>query len=428
MADRGRPKARAKASRGARKGVRRRAAAPPVLGNDPFERGAAERAPVQPAAAATAGAPPGPVEAPVERPSESHPEARGPAAEPVLSPAPPPASPTPAPLPVAAIESARARLDEIESRVESAAASAASRLRELARQEASGEHARDLVRAVTGMLPAVRERLSALADLGAAFAGHGPLDAHGMAPDLARRVAPLLEFLYASWWRVRVHAIGNVPPTGPVVVVANHGGVLPWDALVLRLALQRDHPAHRDLRPLLDEHALAMPIAGQAARRLGAVAATPDAAVQLLEAGAVVAVFPEGSRASTRPWPDRYRIQRFGRGGFVKLALRTGASIVPCAIVGSEETAVPVARAGWLSSALGMPFLRSPPSRPLATLGAVPLPARWSLRFGAPIDTAGAGPAAAGDAARVADLADRTRRSLQQILDDEVGRRRSVFL
>ena len=112
----------------------------------------------------------------------------------------------------------------------------------------------------------------------------------------------------------------------------------------------------------------------------------------------------------------------------MKLALRTGAAIVPCAIVGSEETAVPVARTGWLSSALGMPFLRSPPSRPLATLGVVPLHARWSLRFGAPIGMDGAGPEAASDADRVLGLAERTRASLQEMLDEDVGARRSVFL
>jgi 1-acyl-sn-glycerol-3-phosphate acyltransferase len=322
----------------------------------------------------------------------------------------------------------RARLGAIESRVESFAASAASRLSDLARQEASGEQLRDLLRIFRTLLPAFRDRLATLAGLGSLFLSSGEIDAYGLDRDLAEGVAPIIDFLYGSWWRVDARDAERVPAEGPVVLVANHGGVLPWDALVLRTALRRDHPARRDLRPLLDEHALGRRISGTLARRLGAVAATPENASQLLEQGGAIAVFPEGSRGSTRPWADRYRIQRFGRGGFARLAVRLGATIVPCAIVGSEETALPMARAGWLSSTLGMPFLTSPPPLPFVPLGVLPLPARWSLRFGAPIETASMGSEAAGDATRVLELTEHVRSSLQQLLDEDVVARRSVYL
>ncbi len=424
---------RAKKSTGPKaKASPRRKSARPALGNDPFERGAAVRAP-----APVADSEPPPAERPPESPPP--PLAIAPAAA-AAHPAPdsataaegasPVAAPTEAPTTapdVPATASLRARLGALESRVESAAADASARLRDLARQEASGELARDLLQAASRVLPALREGVASLGALRDVFTGRRELDAFGMDRELFERVRPALDFLYASWWRVEPRRIENVPADGPVLVVANHGGALPWDALVLRLALLRDHPAGRDLRPLLDDHALRIPFAGTVAARLGAVPATPENALRLLERGGVTAVFPEGTRAARRPWPQRYRIERFGRGGFAKLAFRAGATVVPCAIVGSEETSAPFARAGWLADVLGMPFLTAAPPLPLAPLALVPLPSRWTLRFGEPID-AREGPAAAEDATRVLELTERCRASLQQMLDEDVAARRSVYL
>lgn len=433
---------RPKKSAGSRKAkaASRRKPTRPALGNDPFERGAAVREPA-PVAAVEAQAQRAPSDARPPLPQEAPPS--------LQAVAPPPQQPSSDRGATAAEEgppsdghgaggaagsrlpdlgSLRARLGELETRVETAAASATARLRELAVQEASGQHARDLLQAAARLLPALRERLGTLAALRDALAGRHPLDAFGMDRELFEQVTPLLEFLYTTWWRVEPRRIDNVPADGPVMVVANHGGTLPWDALVLRLALLRDHPSPRDLRPVLDEHALRLPIAGTVALRLGAVPATPENVLRLLEAGGATAVFPEGSRAGRRPWPQRYRIERFGRGGFAKLAFRTGAAVVPCAIVGSEETSAPFARAGWLADALGMPILTGAPALPLAPLGLFPLPSRWSLRFGEPIETRAAGAGAADDPPRVLELTERVRASLQQMLDEDVAARRSVYL
>ena len=198
------------------------------------------------------------------------------------------------------------------------------------------------------------------------------------------------------------------------------------DALVLRFALEHGHPARRDLRPLLDQHALDLPLAGNAFARLGAVPATPENARRLLSEGLALAVFPEGSRAGSRPSTQRYRLEQFGRGGFAKVALRARATIVPCAIVGSEETSAPFARPGWLAEWLNIPALSGTPALPLAPLALVPLPSRWSLRFGSPI-AADAGPQAADDPATVIDLTERTREALQAMLDEDVAARRSVY-
>ena len=387
---------------------RKKPAGKRALGNDPFERGAAVRTPE----------------------SLSLQLAPTPTASPTsTSAATPTSTSTPTPTTTAAA-ALRDRIVAMEQRVESATSAASARLRGLALQEAAGEQARELAEMAGRLLPLVGSRLGSLATLRSLFASAAPdaLDAYGMDRDLPARAAPLFDFLYASWWRVETRQLEHVPATGPVIIVANHGGALFWDALVLRLALLREHPARRELRPLLDDRALGTPVFGRAAVRLGAVAATPEHALELLGGGAAVAVFPEGSRNAGRPWPERYRVDRFGRGGFARIALRTGAPVVPCAIVGSEETSAPFARAGWLAERIGMPFLATTPSLPLAPLGILPLPSRWSLRFGEPIDTAALGRAAADDAGQVLALTEHTRFALQQMLDEDVAARRTVYL
>jgi len=390
-------------AKGARRsgGPRRTKPARPVLGNDPFERGAAERPAPEAPPAEVAAAPPA-VEAPPSR--------KG-------SPGAGPAGPS--------LSALRERLEGLEARIGSAASNAEEKLGGLGREE--GE-AFDLLQAVSKLVPALQERLPALGALRALVAGTGDLDAFGMERDLVVRAMPLLEFLYATWWRVEAREIEEVPSEGPVVVVANHGGALPWDALVLRLALLRDHPARRELRPLLDQAALATPLVGGLALRLGAVPATPENAARLLGERRAVAVFPEGSSQALRPWPQRYRIERFGRGGFAKIALRAGATVIPCAILGSEETSAPLARPGWLSARLGMPALLAAPALPLGALGAFPLPSRWSLRFGEPLFSGGPDPEAADDSALVQDLTNRTRAALQRMLDEDLAARRNVYL
>ncbi len=396
----------------------------PALGNDPFERGAALR-------------PAGPVPEPAA--AEERPDV-GPTPTPPPTPPPTPtatptATPTPTPASVTLASALRVRLDNLEQRVEAelgraaqTASRAAARLGDLAREEASGRHARDLLQAAAGIAPALWERLAFLGTLRRNLEDSGQLDSFGMDRGLVDRAAPILDFLYASWWRVEVRQIDHVPAEGPVIVIANHGGALPWDALMLRLALQRDHPSRRDLRPLLDEAVMRAPMLGFLAARLGGVPAEPENALRLLSEGQAVGFFPEGSQSGARPWTQRYRVQQFGRGGFAKVAIRSGATIVPCAIVGSEETYAPLARSGWLAESLGFPLLAPALRIPLGPFGLLPLPARCSLRFGDPIATDGLAAEAAGDSGRVFDLTERTRSALQRMLDEDVAARRSVYL
>ncbi len=281
---------------------------------------------------------------------------------------------------------------------------------------------------VARLLPALRSRLGSLADLVRLLEPAERLDRHGMDARFAGRLEPLVEFLYSTWWRVRLRGIATVPSSGPAVVVANHAGLVPWDAFVLRHALLRDHPAHRSLRPLLDDRECELPLLGPTAIRAGAVRATPEAAGRVLAAGDVLGVFPEGSAGARKAWRDRYTLVHFGRGGFVKVALRAGAAIVPCAIVGSEEAAAGISRTGWLAERIGVPLLAANSALRLAPAALVPLPSRWTLRFGDAIETTALGREAAEDPAVVNRLAEQVRAAIQAMLDEDVASRTSVFL
>jgi 1-acyl-sn-glycerol-3-phosphate acyltransferase len=325
------------------------------------------------------------------------------------------------PAPSAAAAAVEA-LDAAVTRAEERVSGVASRLRDLAAAEASGQHARELAAIFRRLWPALRPRLETLELLRRLFDGPGPLDPYGMDPELVARAGPALDLLVDGWWRTEVRGLERVP-AGAALIVANHGGRFHWDALVLGHLLRR---AGRELRPLLDEHAMRGRVGGRAAARLGAVEATPENALRLLESGRLAAVFPEGSRNDDRTWADRYRIRRFGRGGLARIAMQAGVPVVPCAIVGSEETAAPFARPGWIAEALDLPLLAGAPGVPLGPLASLPLPSRWSVRFGDPISPEPA--AAAEDEAAVIALTETVRATLQRMLDEDVASRPSVYL
>ncbi len=315
----------------------------------------------------------------------------------------------------------------MERRLDAALDGLEERITRLAAHNLAGTR-QELGEALANLLPPIRARLAGLIDLARLLEPPERLDRHGMDPRLVERTEPIVELLYASWWRTAVRSVDHVPATGPAIVVANHAGLVPWDALVLRHALRREHPARRELRPLLDDRECDLPLVGRIAIRLGAVRSSPEAADRILADGGLLGVFPEGSAGARKPWGDRYRIQRFGRGGFVRVALRARAPIIPCAIVGSEEASPGISRAGWLADRLGIPLLSARPFLRVGPAAIVPLPSRWSLRFGAPVDVSRHAPGDAEDPAVVNALTEQVRESLQTMLDEDVSARASVFL
>jgi 1-acyl-sn-glycerol-3-phosphate acyltransferase len=255
------------------------------------------------------------------------------------------------------------------------------------------------------------------------------VDEFGYDPKFSEALEPFFEFLYTLWWRVETTGIENVPGEGPALMVANHSGVLPWDGLMIKVALKQEHPSRRPCRMLaLDMFAL-LPILAPLLSRTGAVRASQENGARLLEKGELVGVFPEGVKGVGKLYRNRYRLARFGRGGFVRLALRTRAPIVPCAVVGAEEIYPVLARADFVGRPFGLPYFPLTPTFPwLGLLGVVPLPTKWTLDFADPIPTAAYGPEAAEDPILVNRLSQQVRSTLQRMVDGRLARRRSVFL
>jgi 1-acyl-sn-glycerol-3-phosphate acyltransferase len=255
------------------------------------------------------------------------------------------------------------------------------------------------------------------------------VDEFGLDPVYEARLRPLLDFLYTKWFRVEVRGVENVPANGRCVLVANHSGVLPLDGLMVRTALRREHSSGRDVRWLAEDFVYHLPFLGAFLNRIGAVRACQENAERLLKREECILVFPEGVKGTGKLYRERYKLQRFGRGGFVKLALRTHAPVIPVSIVGAEETSPMLYRFEYLTRAIGLPFVPVTPTFPLfGPLGLAPAPSKWTIEFGAPIELEDHGPEAADDALLVGRLAERVRGSIQKTLDARLSERKSVWL
>jgi 1-acyl-sn-glycerol-3-phosphate acyltransferase len=258
------------------------------------------------------------------------------------------------------------------------------------------------------------------------------VDDFGHDPRATARWEWLFEFLYSKWFRVEATGLEHIPAKGRALLVANHAGSLPYDSAMVMHAVRRDHPARRDVRPLVEDTVFHLPFLGPIMNRIGGVRADPENAERLLRKDELVAVFPEGEKGMGKLWKDRYRLQRFGRGGFVKLALRTGAPIIPVAVVGAEEAAPMLGKVTWFAKNIGIPWIPVTPTFPwLGPAGLLPLPSKWYVEFGAPIDLSarqGFGPGAAEDRLLVNRLTDQIRTQIQTMIEGLISKRRSPVL
>lgn len=237
---------------------------------------------------------------------------------------------------------------------------------------------------------------------------------------------PMWRPLFEHWFRVEVIGAENIPAEGAGLIVSNHAGVLPLDAMMTTVAVH-DHSG-RALRLLAADLAMTLPVSAPLARRAGATLACAADAERLLESGHVVAVWPEGYKGLGKPFADRYRLQRFGRGGFVSTALDAGAPIIPCSVVGSEEIYPKIGEFPPLARLLGLPYLPITPTFPLlGGLGGIPLPTKWTIEFGEPIETSHLGPDAGDDPMIVFEITDQVRETIQNTLFRNLARRGSVF-
>jgi len=255
------------------------------------------------------------------------------------------------------------------------------------------------------MLATLRHRLS----------GEYEIDDFGLDPELTRIMATAFEPIAEKWFRLQVRGIENVPYDGGALLVANHSGTVPVDGLMTGFAVQKH--AGRYMRPLGADLVFALPFVGEIARKMGATLACAEDAERLLADGQIAAVWPEGFKGIGKPFADRYKLQRFGRGGFVSSAMRAQVPIVPVSIVGAEEIYPLVGNVPSLARLLGLPYLPITPFFPLlGPLGMIPLPSKWIIEFGEPIRTDAYPPEAADDPMLIFNLTDQVRETIQQTL------------
>jgi 1-acyl-sn-glycerol-3-phosphate acyltransferase len=266
-----------------------------------------------------------------------------------------------------------------------------------------------------------------LAFLRRRISGDYEIDEFGFDPEVTERffmaaVRPIAE----KWFRIEVRGVENIPAEGGALIVSNHSGTIPVDGLMTMLSVH-DHTG-RNLRALGADLVFKMPFVSTIARKGGATLACNEDAERMLRMGELVGVWPEGFKGIGKPFSQRYKLQRFGRGGFVSAALRTGVPIVPLSVVGAEEIYPLVGNVRALARLLGVPYIPITPLFPwLGPLGLVPLPSKWLLEFGEPIRTDEYDEGAADDPMLVFDVTDQVRETIQQTLYRLLMQRKSVF-
>jgi 1-acyl-sn-glycerol-3-phosphate acyltransferase len=258
--------------------------------------------------------------------------------------------------------------------------------------------------------------------------GNYDVDEFGFDPEFTTKIyLPVLRRLAESWFRVEVRGAENIPVDGSALLVSNHAGTLPMDGMILHTMVYDEIGRH--VRMLGADLIFKMPYSHDLARKTGTTLACQEDAERLLASNQLVAVFPEGFKGLGKPYADRYKLQRFGRGGFVSAAIRAQVPIIPTAIVGSEEIYPLIARAPGLARALGVPYFPITPLFPwLGPLGMIPLPSKWIIEFGEAITTDELGPGAAEDPMIVFNITDQVRETIQQTLYALLMQRRSTFL
>ncbi|KRE37461.1 hypothetical protein ASG73_07205 [Janibacter sp. Soil728] len=241
-------------------------------------------------------------------------------------------------------------------------------------------------------------------------------------------VFPVLRLLKDKWFRIEVRGIENIPADSGALLVSNHSGTVAIDSVMTQLAIHDAHPQKRFLRMLGADLVFQLPVVGDVARKTGATLASAADADRLMRGGELVGVWPEGFKGVGKPFRERYKLQRFGRGGFVSAAIKAEVPIIPCSVVGAEEVYPMIGNMKTVARLLGAPYAPITPFFPLlGPLGLIPLPSKWIIEFGEPIDTASLGPDAADDPMLVFEITDQVRETIQQTLYSVLVTRRSVF-
>jgi len=256
-----------------------------------------------------------------------------------------------------------------------------------------------------------------------AHAQSASTDPFGLDLEVRALAAPAFRFLHDRYWRIEVSGAHHVPAEGPVLLVANHSGALPFDGAMIVTTV--DMLRRRVVRFLYDRFVEAVSPLDAFYRKVGGVTASRENAQELLRLGEAVLLFPEGISGVAKPFSERYRLRPFSPG-FARLAMQFDVPVVPAAVVGAEEIYPLVGRAEGVGKALGIPYLPITPFFPLlGLLGALPLPTKWFIRFGPPVRLSAG--SAQGDYLQARNDAVVVRRRLQGMVTRLKNRRRSVF-
>jgi 1-acyl-sn-glycerol-3-phosphate acyltransferase len=260
------------------------------------------------------------------------------------------------------------------------------------------------------------------------FAGDYEIDEFGCDPLYGQMWWPLFELLYRNYWRVESTGVDYVPASGRAMIVANHsGGSYAWDAVMISTALHLEHRRPRYVHYVSTEFFYDTPFLSFDNRKKGAALACREDFVRLLERELVVGVFPEGAKGFLKPSDKRYRVQRFGRGGFVQLAMVTRAPIIPVAVVGGEELHFSLGNSRLLANLVNRLIPQERADSFPVLLNMLPLPVKWRIEFCQPIDVSSYGPEGAMDTLLVQQITEQVRSQVQEGLDWNLGLRKTMF-
>jgi 1-acyl-sn-glycerol-3-phosphate acyltransferase len=254
------------------------------------------------------------------------------------------------------------------------------------------------------------------------------IDEFGLDEQFLRPLEPIGKWFHDHYFRVESEGLHHIPDTGRCLLVANHSGTLPYDAAMVVVAVRYQHPSQRRVRPLVEDFIYHLPFLGIFMSRVGAVRACQENAQRLLEGDHATLVFPEGVKGIGKLYSKKYRLQRFGRGGAVRLAAATGSPMIPVSIVGAEESMPLLSKVSWLAKPLGLPYIPITPTLPwLGPLGLVPLPTKWYIDFGEPIELPEDREALLADRVAMNRLNEELRRAVQRLIDKRLTTRTSIF-
>ncbi len=258
--------------------------------------------------------------------------------------------------------------------------------------------------------------------------GRYDVDDLGLDMEFLEQFRPLARWIYHKYWRVTVTGIENVPAEGRALLVANHSGVLPFDGAMVIMAVQEEHPQPRLVRALVLSLFFQLPFTAPILAKTGQVQASPINSARLLNNDELALVFPEGVKGIGKTWNRRYQLARFGRGGFVRVALQTRSPIIPVSIVGAEEIYPHLVNLKPLANLLGLPYVPITPFFPwLGPLGLVPLPTHWYIHFDAPIPIPEMNYRRSEEPLLMSKISNQVRDTIQRNIYELLKTRRSVF-